>query len=375
MFAPRAPRGKNTPHLDFMGIHKGQHPRGAGRSMIQRKPARMLFMAVLVILMAGNCLADEIRLKNGDRLTGQIIRMQEGKLILKTGYAGDISIAWQAVAGLKSDHPLKVHLKDDTRLTGTASAVENGIIKLIPGHNEVPVAIRLADVKAIGAGTPKPLKIIARTNVNITSERGNTNSDNYYLEGEFRARTEKNRYTVRGELNKEDAEGTTISQNWLLHGTYSRFLNKKWYLFTNTLFEHDEFNDLKLRSTLGVGAGYQIYETPLLNLSISAGLAEVDENFYVAENHTYTAGQWSVNYDQYFFDKFVQLFHTDNGYISLENAGNWFLRTRTGLRFPLYKGFGATLQYNFDWNNQPSLDAQSREDTKFIFMLGYEFKN
>ncbi len=83
-----------------------------------------------------------------------------------------------------------------------------------------------------------------------------------------------------------------------------------------------------------MGAGYQIYETPLLNLSISAGLAEVDENFYVAENDTYTAGQWSVNYDQYFFDKFVQLFHTDNGYISLEDAGNWFLRTRTGEHVP-----------------------------------------
>jgi putative salt-induced outer membrane protein YdiY len=230
-------------------------------------------------------------------------------------------------------------------------------------------------VKAITPEPVKPVKITARANVNITNERGNTNSDNYYLQGEFRARTAKNRYVVGGELNKEDAEGTTISQNWLVHGNYSRFLNKEWYLFTNTLFEHDEFNDLKLRSTLGAGAGYQIFETPLVNLSISAGLAEVDENFYVAENNTYSAGQWSVNYDQYFFDKFVQLFHTDNGYISLENGSNWFLRTRTGLRFPLYKGFGATLQYNFDYNNQPSTDAQTREDTKFIFMLGYEFKN
>ena len=335
----------------------------------------MLLMAALVIFIAGNCLADEVRLKNGDRLTGQVIRMQEGQLVLKTGYAGEISIMWQEVAGLKTDHPVNVRLKNDSRLAGTASTAENGKIKLFPGNQEAPATIRLADVKAIDVGTPKPLKIVARANVNITSNRGNTDSDNYYLEGEFRARREKNRYTVQGELNKEDAEGTTISQNWLVHGNYSRFLNKKLYLFTNTLFEHDEFNDLKLRSTLGAGAGYQIFETPLMNLSISAGLAEVDESFYVAENNTYSAGQWSVNYDQYFFDKFVQLFHTDNGYISLENASNWFLKTRTGLRFPLYKGFGATLQYNFDWNNQPSLDTQSRDDTKFIFMLGYEFKN
>lgn len=342
---------------------------------MKKAPARMLFMAALVIFIAGICLADEVRLKNGDRLTGQVIRMQERQLILKTGYAGDISIVWQEVAGLETDSPMKVMLKDDTGIEGTAKAGENGSIKLYPGKLEPPAVIRLADVKAINPEPVQPVKIIARANVNITNERGNTNSDIYYLQGEFKARTAKNRYVVGGELNKEDAEGDTISQNWLVHGNYSRFLNKKWYLFANTLFEHDEFKDLKLRRTLGAGAGYQIFETPLVNLSISAGLAEVDENYYVAENNTYSAGQWSVNYDQYFFDKFVQLFHTDNGYISLENGSNWFLKTRTGLRFPLYKGFGATLQYNFDYDNQPSMDAQTREDTKFIFMLGYEFKN
>jgi len=45
------------------------------------------------------------------------------------------------------------------------------------------------------------------------------------------------------------------------------------------------------------------------------------------------------------------------------------------LRFPLYKGLTATLQYNFDWDNQPSEDAETEEDRKFIFLLGYEFKN
>jgi putative salt-induced outer membrane protein YdiY len=342
---------------------------------MKKTPARMLFMAVLVIFIAGNCLADEVRLKNGDRLTGQVIRMQQGKLILKTGYAGEIGIVWQEVAGLETDRPMKVMLKDDTAMEGTAKATETGSIKLHSSTLETSAVIRLDDVKAINPEPVKTVKITARANVNITNQRGNTSSDNYDLQGEFTARTAKNRYVVGGELNKEDSEGTTISQNWLVHGDYSRFLNKKWYLFTNTLFEHDEFNDLKLRSTLGAGAGYQIFETPLVNLSISAGLAEVNESFYVAEDNTYSAGQWSVNYDQYFFDKFVQLFHRNNGYVSLENASNWFLKTRTGLRFPVYKGFGVTLQYNYDYNNQPSVDAQTREDTKFIFMLGYEFKN
>lgn len=335
----------------------------------------LLSITTVVFHIAGNSLADEIRLKNGDRLSGQVIRMESGKLILKTMYAGDISIIWQEVASVMTDGSVKVMLKDETALEGTSLAIEEGKMMLETGKLEAPASFNLADVKAINPLPVKPVKITTRVNASVTSERGNTKSDNYYFDGEFVARTEKNRYKIGGELSKEESDGTTNSQNWLAYGNYSHFLDKKWYLYADTLFEHDEFKDLDLRTTLGGGAGYQIFETPLLNLSISAGLAKVDENFDVAEDNDYSAGQWSMNYDQYFFKKFVQLFHVHTGFVSFEDSDDWFLKTRTGLRFPVYKGLTATLQYNFDYDNQPSVDAEKKEDTKFIFLLGYEFKN
>lgn len=337
--------------------------------------APLIMLITIAFFIAGNSSADEIRLKNGDRLTGKVIRMEGGKLILKTIYAGEISIAWQEVAGVETQGPVKVRLKDNTFFEGTAEGIEDGKMKLDTAKLETPASFSLADVKTINPAPVKTVKITARTNVNIISQRGNTDSDNYYANGEFEARTKKNRYQIGGELNKEESDGITTSKNWLGYGNYSHFLTQKWYIFTNTLFEHDEFKDLKLRSTLGGGVGYQVFETPLLNLSLSAGIAQVDENFETAEDNDYSAGQGSLNYDQYFFNKFVQLFHVSSGYISLENGKDWFLKTRTGLRFPLYKGFTATLQYNFDWDNQPSADAETEEDTKFIFMLGYEFKD
>ena len=342
---------------------------------MRKKLALLLIMITIAFLITGNSLADEVRLKNGDRLTGQVIRMEAGKLILKTIYAGEISIVWQEVVGVKTDGSVNVVLNDETILEGTTLSIEDGKMKLDTVNLEAPVSFSLADVKAINPLPVKPVKISTRVNASVTNERGNTKSDNYYFDGEFVARTEKNRYKIGGELSKEESDGTTTSQNWLAHGNYSHFLSKKWYLYADTLFEHDEFKDLDLRSTLGAGAGYQIFETPLLNLSISAGLAKVDENFDVAEDNDYSAGQWSVNYDQYFFKNVVQLFHGHTGFVSLEDSDDWFLKTRTGLRFPVYKGFTATLQYNFDYDNQPSVDAEKEEDTKFIFLLGYEFKN
>jgi putative salt-induced outer membrane protein YdiY len=345
------------------------------RFAMKQNIALLLIAVVIGFLITENSLADEVRLKNGDKLTGQIVRMQESKLILKTTYAGEITIIWQEVAGIQTDGSVKIVLTDETTLEGTTEVAEDGKMKLKTDKLETPSSFSLADVKAVNPEPVKTVRINTRANASVTSERGNTKSDNYYFDGEFVARTKKNRYTVGGELTKEKADDITTSQNWLAYGNYSHFLSEKWFLYVNTLFEHDEFKDLNLRSTLGAGAGYQFFETPLLNLSISAGLSMVDENFDLAEDKDYSAGQWEVKYDQYFFEKFVQLFHVNTGFISLENSNDWFIKTRTGLRFPLYKGLTATFQYNYDWDNQPSVSAETEEDTKFIFLLGYEFKN
>ena len=57
----------------------------------------IFIMVIIVFIIPMNNLADEVCLKNGDRLPGEVIRMEAGKLIFKTSYAGEISIGWQEV--------------------------------------------------------------------------------------------------------------------------------------------------------------------------------------------------------------------------------------------------------------------------------------
>lgn len=327
----------------------------------------------LLILMFGSGIADEINLKNGDRITGEVVRMDEKKLIYNTPYAGEITIKWEEIRSVKTERPIKVVLMDETSLGGISESAEEGKMRLDSDKLEKPVAFNLSDVKAINPVPKKSVSVTARANVSVSNERGNTDTDNYYFDGEFIARTEKNRFTVGGEYTEEKSSGVTTANSVFGFGEYAHFLNKKWFIFTSTLFEHDEFKDLNLRSTLGAGPGYQIFETPLLNLSVSAGLAWVDENFDVAEDNSYSAAQWSISYDQYLFKKFMQVFHKQIGTVSLENSSDWFYKTRTGVRFPLYKGLAVTAQYNYDWDNQPSAAAEKKEDTKFLLLLGYQF--
>jgi putative salt-induced outer membrane protein YdiY len=230
-------------------------------------------------------------------------------------------------------------------------------------------------VAAINTAKKPSVRITTRANVGVNIERGNTDTDNNYFDGELVARTDKHRFIIGGELNKEKDRGRTSADNWRAYGKYNYFLTQKWFLLANTLFENDKFKDLDLRTTLGAGIGYNFFESKELNLNVGAGPAYIKENFIKAEDKDFPAAQWIVRYDQYFFNRHVQLFHDNNGYWSLSDSNNWLIYTRQGFRLPLYKGLTATFQYNYDYDNDPSEDAEEKWDSKLLFLLGWQFKN
>jgi putative salt-induced outer membrane protein YdiY len=343
--------------------------------MMKRHLNALCFVFPLFLLTVTPALADEVHLKNGDRISGKIIRMQDDKLVVKTDYAGEISLAWDQVASVKADEKIKVVLGDGTTLEGQTVEIEEGKMELKTEKVEVPLSFNLAEVQAINPKAKPPVRITARANVGIIQESGNTDTENLRLDGSFVGRTDKSRFGVGGEINREKSDDVDTVKNWLAYANYDYFFTQKWYWYVGTLLENDEFADLDLRSTIGTGIGYQIFETDTLNLSVSAGPAYVDENFIVADDNSYAAGQWNIHYDQYFFDKFLQLFHNQAGYVSVDDSDDWFVKTRQGVRFPLYRGLTGTLQYNYDYDHNPSPGAKENYDSKFMFLLGYEFKN
>jgi putative salt-induced outer membrane protein YdiY len=331
------------------------------------------FFSIIALTNVVN--ADEVILENGDKLTGTLMRLENGQLVLNTEYAGEITIQVEKVSHLTTDEPMATTLIDGTTRKARVFYRDTTAENVTPEEEKTPMDVNIAEVKNIYLKQKPPIRLKGRTNVGITIEKGNTDTEQYRIDAELVARTEKQRFTLGGELNREQADNTTTVANWKAYGMYDYFIKPKWFLYGSSLFDHDEFADLDLRTTLGAGAGHQFFESEDLNLSVSAGLAYIFENFIVAEDDDFAGAQWLVQYDQFFFNKSLQLFHSNNGYISLEQGSNWLINTRQGLRFPLYKGFVTTLQYNYDYNNDPSPDSVSKWDSAFLFLLGYHFSN
>jgi hypothetical protein len=80
-------------------------------------PSLILFLAAF-LFRAGPLLADEILLENGDRLTGTVLKVEGGKLTLKTDYAGEIQVPVEKIKKLSTRQPSEVHLNDGEVLKG-----------------------------------------------------------------------------------------------------------------------------------------------------------------------------------------------------------------------------------------------------------------
>lgn len=61
----------------------------------------------------GVATADEVIMRNGDRISGDVVRQDNGQLQLDTDYAGTISIDWEKVHAVHLDGPVPVLLDDD----------------------------------------------------------------------------------------------------------------------------------------------------------------------------------------------------------------------------------------------------------------------
>ncbi len=335
------------------------------------KPLLPIILTTLIFSFSAS--ADEIRLKNGDVLTGTIIKKETDKLIINTSYAGDISITWSEISSLNSQAPVQAFLADDSHFTGVIETSEAGRAKIKLSDSDDIIGVDLNELTYIN---PSPevsgIGVVWTGNINLGGAvtQGNTDTSLVRADGETIARTKYNRFTVGGVVNRAKSNDVDTEYNSRGYAKYDKFLTKKWYLYTNATLENDQFRDINLRSAAGVGNGYQIYEQDDLNLAIEGGINYINVDYDVARDESYASGRWALRYDQKPMSGDVQFFHQHEVLFGLEKAAGTLIFSKTGLRVPIAKNLNASTQINLDYNSQP-VEERKKLDKTLLFSLGY----
>ena len=350
------------------------------------------FMACMLLLgIAKVTHADQVILKNGDIISGRVISKSGDTLIFNTSYAGDIKISWKQVSTLSTDKPVATLLDDDSYLNTSLLPAERGSVRVTlhePGDNSYldkdheaieNQSYGLNDILYIN---PKPeesgrgYRYSGRANLAFSDTSGNSSNQQLHLDGEIQKRAKAYRYTIGGEANRASDNDLASVSNRRLYGSYDSFFTKTEFLYVHGALENDRFKDIELRSVIGAGYGYQVFETETTKLSLKGGPDLVSINRYVADSESFAALGWHIDFNHKLtrIPNFpAEIFHVQDGYRGLNSEGDIVLKTRTGLRIPLSNGFVATTQYNFDWENNPAPERRN-SDRQLLFGIGYVFQ-
>ncbi len=328
---------------------------------------------VLSLVSMHTLFADELLLRDGSRVHGEVVKKEGGTLEFKTSHSGVMNVNWSEVDELITESPMRLMLDDDRIIS--ARRIKNAGDSLsvqgeLPGSTRNLPQSALAFINPPLWKTGEGYQFTGGANYYYLKQRGNTDTDEVGLDANATWRFKADRVNAFAQLQKQKNDNEKSKDNWKAGASYHRFLNKKWYVGATLGLEHDDFADLNLRTRFGPITGYQWFESADMNLSTEVGLLYVDEDFNKDQDDDYLSMGWGVNFDKQLLDKFAQFYHRHTGIWSLEDTGDVILNTWTGLRFPMAYGLVASTELRYDYNSGAASGADDT-DTTFGLKLGY----
>ena len=273
-------------------------------------PRLKAIVSLLLLLCGSTVFADQIVLKNGDRLTGTIEKSDAKSLTMKTEFAGEISVQFAAIQEIKSDQPLHVGLKDGQTVVGPVTTTDGKfeVATKAGGTVEAPkeniVVIRSDTEQNAWENLQHPGLLQGwdgGINFGFGLTRGNSQAKN------LAANLKAARKGLRDKLSLY--AGSVYSTNDLPTATphitantnqggarYDRDITSHQFGFVNTDFFTDALQDLNLRSVVGGGWGWHAIAAENTTLDIFAGANYTHEDYTQLAPlphliHSFAAGQ------------------------------------------------------------------------------------
>ena len=253
-------------------------------------------LPILSLLLAMSALADQITLKNGDRLTGSIQSSDAKSLVMKTEFAGTVTVAFDAITAIAADGPLYVGLKDaqtvvgavdtvngalavKTQSTGTVNAAKDSVVFLRNKEQQTifeTEAARLRNPRLVDLWT-------GFLDLGFATARGNASTSTFTLSSNANRATTRDKigvyYTSIFSSNTLSGVKATTADSKRGGIAYNLNLNKRTFVFGSVDLETDQFQSLDLRFVPSGGFGYHWIATENTQVDLFGGVAYNREFF------------------------------------------------------------------------------------------------
>jgi putative salt-induced outer membrane protein YdiY len=250
-----------------------------------------LFTLIVFLGLSVAAFADQITLKNGDRLTGTVVKGDGKTVVLHTDAAGDVTIQFSAIQDIKTDKELHISLKGGKTAVGPVTTADGKIEIATATAGTVEAAredVTLIRNDAEQAAYDKSLHPgllhgwTGGANVGFSVARGNSETENLALAfNAVHTRLADKLTLYATAINTENNLATPSIVASLETGglRYDRNLNPWMFAFGAADFMSNALQSLDLRAVYSGGFGWHAIKSDPTTLNILGGINYTHETY------------------------------------------------------------------------------------------------
>lgn len=331
-------------------------------------------MSVLaaVVLLGSPVLAkrkdDVIVMKNGDRLTGEIKKLENGQLYFKADYMlNTIQLNWALVDRLESKDLYNISLTDGRIYTGALQktnqvGAEPSDVVILLAEAEVPVPRKqVSGIAPVENGFWKQLTGSIDYGFSYTGGSQATESS---LAAQVAYRAEKWELQAKGSSVFNAQSGSANSGRNTLDLFYAKNLTEKWFAGAVVDLLNSKQQDLTLRTLTGLGIGRMLVRTDRTTFGVLMG-ADYSREQYAAESGenprvNNAEALFQMRYTMYRFAK-TQLSVQGYAYPSLTTFGRVRSGVESAFKLDLFRNFYWKLSLYENFDSRPPVLAHKND--------------
>ena len=340
--------------------------------------------AVIVCCFCVSLYAEQVILKNGDRLTGAILSVSDKKLTIKTEHAGTVTIDWDAVAEFSSGQPMVVTRTDKQVVSGAVTTKGSEVaVTTTSGTQAIPMTdVAVMRSPADQAAYEKSLHPgmlegwAGGGNLGLALARGNSDTTNLALGFNAARPTTTDKWTIQAasiySTSTTDNINSTTANALGGFIRYDHNLSKKWFAFGLFAGSYDHAQDLNVRISPSGGLGFHAIASKMTTLDLLGGFGYTYESYSHGGptnnlmnatigdefSHKFTANT-SIMQDFYFFPY-------------LNDGGGYRGVFDFGIASKLYRAITWNLNFGDRYNSKP-VEGKKNNDVLLTTGLGLSF--
>jgi putative salt-induced outer membrane protein YdiY len=222
-------------------------------------------------------------LKNGDRVTGSIIKKDGKSLTMKADQFGVVTFAWDQVESVKVDQPVNVVLQDGKTVLGTLATADG---KVEVAAKDAKLSVPPGDITAIrDAGEQRAFERLQKpgwtdlwagtASVGFAGTSGNAKTLTFTTGVNAARVTNSDKTSIYFNTIKASAlvNGKSSDTAEAVRGGlgYNRNISPRLFVNVFNDYEYDKFQNLDLRFVLGGGLGFHAMKTERSRLDLLGG--------------------------------------------------------------------------------------------------------